>query len=346
MSSRRRLPEWPVAAVIAILAMALVVVTTAVPVGAEETDPIRPEEGEIVRLYRSALGRPPDGDGYRYWVIRRIEGVPLAVVADSFLVGREYGRRFGSGGDADFVDRVYANVLGRPGDPAGVAYWRGELARGLDRAHLVLLFSESTELRRRTGTELVDLPAFRPVVGPVTAADVATSWRPGCPVGPDDLRALEIDHVSFDGGHLRGTLIVHRLVVDELVQVFGQLYAARFPLHSIRPVDEFVGDDGRASDDVSMAAGNTSAFNCRTVTGGRRWSDHAFGTAVDLNPIVNPYVSGTTVLPPAGADWVDRSRHHPGLIRSGDVVTRAFASVGWTWGGDFRTLKDYHHFER
>ena len=330
------------AAVVVVLFVALA--WSIASVGADP--PVRPEEGEIERLYRSALGRGPDTSGYDYWVARRIEGVPLAVVAESFLAGREYQRRFGADDDAAFVDVVYDNVLGRPGDPDGVAYWRGELAGGLDRHHLVLLFSESTELRRRTGTELVELPAFSPAVGTVSADDVAASWRAGCPVGPDRLRALTLDHVDADGGHARGVLVVHEDVVDEVVAIFAQLYAARFPIASMRPVDDFVGDDGRASDDLSMAANNTSGFNCRAITGGTRFSRHAWGRAIDLNPIENPYVSGSTVLPPAGAAYVDRSVYHPGMIRRGDVVTRAFAAAGWTWGGDFRTLADYQHFQR
>ncbi len=316
------------------------------PAAAEVGAVVRPEEGEIRRLYRSALGREPDAGGYGYWVARRVEGVPLAVVADSFLAGREYQRRFGVEDDAAFVDVVYDNVLGRPGDPDGVAYWRGELAGGLDRHHLVLLFSESTELRRRTATELRDLPPFSPVVAAVSADDVAASWRSGCPVGPERLRALTLDHVAADGGHARGVLVVHQAVVDEVLTIFAELYAARFPIASMRPVDEFVGGDGRAGDDESMAADNTSAFNCRPVTGGTRFSRHAWGMAIDLNPIENPYVSGSTVLPPAGSAYVDRSVYHPGMIRPGDVVTRAFAAAGWTWGGDFRTLADYQHFQR
>lgn len=314
------------------------------PAGAQ-SDPIRPEEGEIVRLYRSALGRDPDAEGYRYWVIRRIEGLSLSTVADSFLAGREYERRFGGGGDGEFVERVYRNVLGRPGEPDGAAYWRDQLAAGLTRPQLVLLFSESIELQRRTGTEPPELPPFEPDVGPVTAADVAASWRPGCPVGPEALRAVELDHVDARGHHRRGLLVVHHEVVDDVIDVFGQLYRARFPITSIRPVEEFVGSDGRADDDRSMAADNTSAFNCRTVTGGRGWSRHAYGTAIDLNPVVNPYVAGSTVLPPAGRPWADRSTHHPAMIRPGDVVTRAFAGAGWRWGGDFVTLEDYQHFQ-
>lgn len=334
-------------------------VVSAAPASASvsgQIEPVRPEEGEIVRLYRSALGRDPDAEGYRYWVTRRIEGLALDAVADSFLVGREFERRFG-GDDLDpaaFVDRVYRNVLDRPGDADGSAYWQGELARGLDRHHLVLLFSESVELQRRTGTELEALPPFQPEVSPVTAADLPTSWRPGCPVEPEDLRVIELDHVDRMGAHDRGVLVVHQDVADEVVAIFEQLYDARYPITSMRPVDEFIGDDGRANDDASMAADNTSAFNCRAVTGGTRWSRHAFGTAIDINPVTNPYVSGsgsgsgsvTVVLPPSGAAWVDRSAHHPAMIRPGDVVTRAFAAAGWRWGGDFVSLKDYQHFQR
>ncbi|MEM9562617.1 MAG: DUF4214 domain-containing protein [Actinomycetota bacterium] len=334
------------AAAAAVVSFVLVVALGGGPPAAGIDAPVRPEEGEVERLYRSALGRDPDADGYDYWVARRVEGIPLAVVAESFLAGREYQRRFGADDDAEFVDDVYRNVLGRPGDPDGEAYWRGELARGLDRHHLVLLFSESTEMRRRTGTELVELPSFSPVVGDVSAEDVAASWRSGCPVGPEQLRALTLDHVGADGGHARGVLVVHEDVVDEVVAIFAELYTARFPIASMRPVDEFVGDDGRASDDRSMEANNTSGFNCRAITGGTRFSRHAWGLAIDLNPVENPYVSGSTVLPPAGVSHVDRSIYHPAMIRQGDVVTRAFAAAGWTWGGDFRTLADYQHFQR
>ena len=302
---------------------------------------VRPEEGEVFRLYRSVLGRHPDRPGFHYWAAARIGGLPLRAVADGFLASREYARRFGSGADGDFLDRVYRNVLGRPGDPAGVAYWLGELAGGLPRTELVLLFSESAEHRSRSGTAQADLPPFRPVVTAVHAADLPHSWRPGCPVAPDRLRAVELDHVDFDGHPRRGTLIVAADVVDEVIAVFRQLFERRYPIAAIQPVDVHGGDD-----DASMAANNTSAFNCRAVTGGTAWSRHAHGTAIDLNPVQNPYVTDRVVLPPAGADHVDRARHHPAVIRPGDVVTTAFAEAGWRWGGDFVTLRDHQHFER
>jgi hypothetical protein len=93
-----------------------------------------------------------------------------------------------------------------------------------------------------------------------------------------------------------------------------------------------------------MAANNTSAYNCRKVTGGTSWSEHSYGKAIDINPIQNPYVNGSTVLPSAGKSYVSRSTYKKGMIRSGDVVTKSFAAAGWTWGGSYRTLKDYQHF--
>src|SRR3954447_13807214 len=107
------------------------------------------------------------------------------------------------------------------------------------------------------------------------------------------------------------------------------LYAARWPITRMELIDVYEGDD------PSMAADNTSAFNCRPVAGTSRWSEHAFGRAIDLNPVENPYVAGSHVSPPAGQAFVDRAEARPGVVRAGDVVVRAFAAVGWGWGGDF-----------
>ncbi|HSL58775.1 MAG TPA: M15 family metallopeptidase [Acidimicrobiales bacterium] len=171
-------------------------------------------------------------------------------------------------------------------------------------------------------------------------ADAMVSWRPGCPVPYQDLRAVRVSHHGFDGADLEGELVIHADAVDDLESVFRRLWDERFPVERIRPVDEYGG-----SDDASMAANNTSAFNCRAVTGGTRWSEHAYGRAVDINPVQNPYVSSRgTVLPPAGAAHLDRSAVTPGLIREGDAVVAAFDAVGWGWGGRWTTIKDYQHF--
>ena len=107
----------------------------------------------------------------------------------------------------------------------------------------------------------------------------------------------------------------------------------------MRVVDDFGGDDER-----SMLADNTSAFNCRLVPGTSVWSQHAYGLAVDINPFENPEIQGGQADPPAAAAWADRSRSSPAMIKDGDAAWRAFRAIGWTWGGDWRSLKDYMHF--
>jgi hypothetical protein len=169
---------------------------------------------------------------------------------------------------------------------------------------------------------------------------MTSSWHEGCPVPIEDLRLLTLDFWGFDGSVHSGELVVHRDVADDVVVVFRELFDARFPIRRMRLVDDYGGDDDR-----SMAANNTSAFNCRPVTGGSAWSGHSYGRAIDINPIQNPYVTGGgTVLPPAGGAYTDRSLQSKGMIHPGDVVLRAFSSVGWGWGGNWSDPTDYQHF--
>jgi hypothetical protein len=184
------------------------------------------------------------------------------------------------------------------------------------------------------------VPAYTSSIRSVTRTELGTSWRSGCPVAAADLRAVTVAHWGYDGTRRTGTLIVHRTVANGMAGVFRTLYDARFQVERIRPVTAY-----GSSDDRSMAANNTSAFNCRKVTGGTGWSEHAYGTALDLNPAQNPYVTRSgTVLPPAGKHWVDRSLRVPGMVHRGDVVERSFAFIGWEWGGRWTSLKDYQHF--
>ena len=176
-------------------------------------------------------------------------------------------------------------------------------------------------------------------ISEVTRADLRYSWRPGCPVGPARLRRLEVSYWDFAGRRRVGSILIRSTAARDLLSVFRKLYAARFPMRRLRPVEAYKG-----SDDASMAADNTSAFNCRFVSGTRRWSQHAYGVAIDLNPVENPYVHGGLVEPPAGRRYLDRSRRRPGMVVSGDVVVRAFASIGWRWGGFWTSAKDYQHF--
>ena len=169
---------------------------------------------------------------------------------------------------------------------------------------------------------------------------MSASWRTGCPVPLESLRLLTVSHWDFDGNHLQGELVVHAAVADDIVTVFRRIHEARFPIQQLRLVDDFGGDDDR-----SMAANNTSAFNCRQATGSSRWSEHAYGRAVDINPVQNPYVTRSgAVLPPEGAAYTKRDPATPGLITAGGPVVAAFRAIGWGWGGNWSSGKDYQHF--
>jgi hypothetical protein len=166
------------------------------------------------------------------------------------------------------------------------------------------------------------------------------SMHPGCPVGYDDLRYLTMSYVGFDGQAHLGEMVTHAAVAEDIVAVFRLLYNTAFPIRRMTLVDDFGGDD-----QASMAADNTSAFNCRLSTGSTTtWSQHAYGWAVDLNPLENPYVSGGTVLPPAGAPYLNRSAGAPGMIVEGDFATFSFGAIGWEWGGRWSGVRDYQHF--
>lgn len=147
-------------------------------------------------------------------------------------------------------------------------------------------------------------------------------------------------YLGFDGADHTGALIVHRDWAEAVLGVFDRIHRAGFPIQRIEPVSAYGG-----SDDASMAANNTSAFNCRPVTGGSSWSNHSYGTAIDLNPIQNPYVRGTTILPPSGAAYAHDRSPRQGVITAGDAVVSAFGSIGWSWGGNWTSLKDYQHFD-
>jgi hypothetical protein len=186
---------------------------------------------------------------------------------------------------------------------------------------------------------LAGSPAFVGTIHPVQASDLPYSYRPGCPVGPAQLRLLRLSYWDFEGRRRIGSLVVRDRVARDVVSVFRRLYVARFPIRRLRKVDAY-----RGSDDASMAADNTSGFNCRFVSGTRRWSQHAYGEAIDVNPVENPYVQGARVSPPAGRRFLDRSPARPGMAVEGGVLVRAFDAVGWKWGGRWPSSRDYQHF--
>jgi hypothetical protein len=183
-------------------------------------------------------------------------------------------------------------------------------------------------------------PSFSATVRPIDAA-LATrmrwSWRAGCPVPLSGLRYVRLTFHGFDGRAHRGELVVRRGLAPTVVTAFRRLWDIGFPIRRMRLVDVY-----RGNDDASMRANNTSAFNCRAVTGGSDWSQHSYGRALDINPVQNPYVAGRTVAPTAGSRYLDRGRMRRGMLTP--AARRAFTELGWGWGGGWRSLKDYMHF--
>lgn len=263
-------------------------------------------------------------------------GVLKVQVADGRVVGDEF---------------VPARIPRGGGEPQDLAEGPRSAAREQWEALRGCTGLEPVTGAEPTGGESADdggeLPAYEAEVrriGPSLRERMSSSHDPdSCPVDLADLRHLTLSHVGFDGRHHTGELVVHADHAEDVVAVFEELYEARWPIRRMRLVDEYGADDDR-----SMAADNTSAYNCRRVAGQDTWSAHAYGAAIDINPVENPYVIGGEVRPPDGRRFasVDRSpdaETGPGVIQQGDVVTRSFERIGWTWGGTF-SEPDYQHF--
>ena len=188
-------------------------------------------------------------------------------------------------------------------------------------------------------TTTTSTPEF---VGAITRASeeiLGHSWHDGCPVTPNDLDVVTVTYINFDGDPEQGEVIVDRSHSRAVMAVFESLFDNRFPIASIIPIGDL---PENAEDDPEYD--NTSGFHCRFVDGTTRWSEHAYGRAIDVNPFENPLVADDRIWPEGATDYVDRSVDRPGMIHEGDAVTVAFDSIGWEWGGRWSSLKDYHHF--
>ena len=185
------------------------------------------------------------------------------------------------------------------------------------------------------------VPSFSSNVSFVSATQLGSTWHAGCPVDPSQLRLLQLSYWGFDNQPHLGTLVVNASMVDSVIKVFSTLYAARFPIEEMVPEASYGGNDN-----VAAAADDTSGFNCRYAVAPSppQWSMHAYGEAIDVNDVQNPYIDGTTIIPPAGAAFEDRSDVRPGMAVPGGTLVEAFASVGWQWGGLWTGSRDYQHF--
>lgn len=189
-------------------------------------------------------------------------------------------------------------------------------------------------------------------ISPITA-DIkkrmikGNSWKKGCPVGLKDLRYVRVRHLNFEGGSSMGELIVHANVAKNVTKIFEELYAVGYPVYKMYLVSKFKGNDWQ-----SIEAGNTSALNCRSLTGSsKKWSNHAYGMAIDINPIENPYISRSGRISHKASLKYRKRIHVPSrgladkaMALKDDEVVHIFKKYGWKWGGDWSGIKDYQHF--
>lgn len=171
------------------------------------------------------------------------------------------------------------------------------------------------------------------------------SYKENCTVPLEDLRYVTVAHYNFDGYMVKGELICNKAIADDLLDIFTNLYNIKYPIESIRLIDDFDADDLS-----SMQANNTSCFNFRKVAGSNSLSNHALGKAIDINPLYNPWVKvkngKTSVSPEEGRPYVDREKNLPYKIDENDACYKEFVRHGFIWGGNWDSIKDYQHFEK
>ncbi|MBR7008969.1 MAG: M15 family metallopeptidase [Ruminococcus sp.] len=165
------------------------------------------------------------------------------------------------------------------------------------------------------------------------------SYHENHDVGLDELAYLKMQYVDFNGQTQTGEMIVHQSLAREVLEIFSELYRAGYQIEKMRLVDEYDADDER-----SMADNNSSAFNYRVVADTDMISMHGYGRAIDINPLINPYIVGEKIMPANGAEYADRSKKFAHKIDHDDLCYKLFKERGWTWGGDWKTQKDYQHF--
>lgn len=172
------------------------------------------------------------------------------------------------------------------------------------------------------------------------------SYADNCTVPYEELRYVQVLHWGFDGETHTGELIVGRAIAEDIIDIFKELYAAQYPIERMVLIDDY-----QAEDNASMAANNSSAFCYRVIdNGSNKLSNHSYGLAIDINPLYNPYVreiGGKTVISPEeGTKYADRTLDCSYYIQKDDICYQAFVSRGFTWGGDWKSQKDYQHFQK
>lgn len=172
------------------------------------------------------------------------------------------------------------------------------------------------------------------------------SFKEGCTVPRESLRYLRLLHKDKDGNIIIGEMVCHKAIASDILSIFRELYLHSYPVERVRLIDDYGADD-----ESSMRANNSSCFNFRTVAGTNVPSVHGLGLAIDVNPLYNPYwkrrPDGREIVEPANASaYVDRNADFIYKIVRGDLLVRLFLEHGFTWGGDWKSCKDWQHFEK
>lgn len=187
--------------------------------------------------------------------------------------------------------------------------------------------------------------SYEPINDEVKQRIYGLSYKKDCTVPYEELRYVRVRYIDFDGLPQEGELICNKAIAQDLVEIFYELYQASYPIEKIRLIDEY-----NADDDLSCLDNNTSCFNYRVVGGSTNLSKHALGLAIDINPFYNPYVTYPNgverISPPGSEPYADRSLDFPYKIDENDLCYQLFAAHGFTWGGHWKTLKDYQHFQK
>lgn len=187
---------------------------------------------------------------------------------------------------------------------------------------------------------------YEPISNEVFKRISGVSYPVDCTISLDDLRYVSLLYVDFDGNTQNGEMICNKAIAEDILEIFSELYNNGYQIESIKLIDEFDGDDT-----ASMLANNTSCFNYRVVEGTNKLSNHAKGLAIDLNPFYNPYITynkdGSINISPEGSEaYADRNASFPYKIDENDLAYKLFKEHGFTWGGNWNSVKDYQHFEK
>ena len=186
---------------------------------------------------------------------------------------------------------------------------------------------------------------YEPITDKIKARINGLSYKDNCTVPYEDLRYLNVLYCNFEGESITGEIICNKAIAQDLLEIFYELYENNYPIEKIKLIDEY-----NADDDLSCAENNTSSFNYRVVGGTTKLSKHALGLAIDINPFYNPYITypnGVERISPAGSEpYADRNIDLPYLIKKGDLCYNLFIQHGFTWGGEWKTMKDYQHFQK